>query len=259
MNEQLAWSLGKKDAEFLMRWRESNVQAYYGRFQESRRSLKQAMDLAAKIGPLNHTPVFGEQEALQEVEVGNLAESKRSAKGVTAKDQDRDQQLLLALALARAGNLQQADKLAGALAREFPSDTLTQNYCLPTMRAAMKLHESDPAGAVDILRTSLRYDLAYPPAFNSLYPAYIRGIAYLQVGDGRAAAAEFQKVVDHPAIVGRFVTGALAHLQLGRAQAMMGDKVAARKSYQDFLTLWKDADSEIPIYRQAKAEYVRLQ
>ena len=258
MNEQLAWSLGKKEAEFLMRWRESNVQAYYGRFRESRRSLKQAMDLAAKIAPLSHTPVFREEDALQEIEVGNLAESKRSAVGAIAKDRDKDQQLLLALVLARAGNLQQSKMLADVVTQEFPSDTLARNYCLPTIRAAMKLHESDPAGAIGILHTSLHYDLAYPPAFNSLYPAYVRGIAYLQVGDGHSAAAEFQKVVDHPAIVGRFVTGALARLQLGRAQAMMGDKLAARRSYQDFLTLWKDADSEIPIYKQAKAEYVRL-
>jgi DNA-binding winged helix-turn-helix (wHTH) protein/tetratricopeptide (TPR) repeat protein len=258
MNEQLAWSLGKKEAEVLMRWRESQVQAYYGHYQESRRSLEQAVALAAKVGPLNHTPVFREAEALQEIEAGNLAESKRTVADAIAKDQDRDQQLLLALALARAGNLQQADKLIGALAQVFPSDTLTQNYCLPTIRAAMKLHENDPAGAVDTLRPAMRYDLAYPPAFNSLYPAYIRGIAYLQIGDGRSATEEFRKVVDHPAMVGRVVTGALAHLQLARAQAMTGDNTAARKSYQDFLTLWNTADPDIPIYKQAKAEYARL-
>jgi DNA-binding winged helix-turn-helix (wHTH) protein/tetratricopeptide (TPR) repeat protein len=259
MNEQLTWSLGKKEAEVLMRWRESDVQAYYGRFQESRRSLKQATDLAAKIGPLSHIPVFREQGALLEIEAGNLAESKRLAAGAAAEDQERDQRLLLALALARAGNSQQAGKLADALALEFPSDTLTQNYCLPTIRATMKLHENDSAGAINILLPSRHYDLAYPSAFNSLYPVYIRGLAYLQIGDGRAASAEFQKVVDHPALVGRVITGALAHLQLGRAQAMTGDKAAARKSYQEFLTLWKDADFDTPVYKQAKAEYVRLQ
>ena len=121
------------------------------------------------------------------------------------------------------------------------------------------MHENDPNAAIETLRPALKYDFAYPNAFNGVYPSYIRGMAYLQVSDGRSAAAEFQKVVDHPAIVGRSVTGALAYLQLGRAQAMMGDKVAARKSYQDFLTLWKDADSDIPIYKQAKAEYFRLQ
>ena len=258
MNEQLAWSLGKKEAEVLMRWRESQVQAYYGHFQESRRLLKQSVALAAKVGPLNHTPVFREAQALQEIEAGNLAESRRTVADAIAKDQDRDQQLLLAFALARSGNLQQADKLTDALTKQFPADTLTQNYCLPTIRAATKLQVNDPAGAIEILRPAMRYDLAYPPAFNSLYPAYIRGIAYLQIGDGRSAAAEFRKVVDHPAMVGRVLTGALAHLQLARAQTLTGDKIAAQKSYQDFLTLWKTADPDIPVYQQAKAEYALL-
>ena len=92
-----------------------------------------------------------------------------------------------------------------------------------------------------------------------MYPAYLRGLAYLQLGQGREAAAEFQKMVDHPGILQDLITAPLSHLQLGRAQAMMGDKVAARKSYQDFLTIWKDADPDIPIYKQAKAEYARLQ
>jgi hypothetical protein len=104
----------------------------------------------------------------------------------------------------------------------------------------------------------VKYDLANPEGFNSLYPAYLRGLAYLQMGEGRMAAAEFQKLLDHPGMVGRTVAGALSHLQLARAQKMMGDQAAARKSYGDFLTLWKDADLDIPIYQQAKAEYARL-
>ena len=94
--------------------------------------------------------------------------------------------------------------------------------------------------------------------FGRLYPVYMRGLCYLQARQAQQAAAEFQKILDHYGVVGNFIIGALAHLQLGRAQAMMGDKEAARKSYQDFLTLWKDADPDIPIYRQAKAEYAKL-
>jgi len=94
--------------------------------------------------------------------------------------------------------------------------------------------------------------------FNSVYPAYLRGLAYLQMGNGVLAAPEFQKLLDHPGVVGRFVTGALAQLQFARAQAMAGDKVAARQSYQKFFKLWKDADSDIPIYRKAKAEILQL-
>jgi tetratricopeptide (TPR) repeat protein len=166
--------------------------------------------------------------------------------------------LVVALALARAGNAEPAQKLAEMLSKDSPLDTVLQNYCLPTIRAAIKLHESDPVGAVEILQPTVKYDLAYPTGFNSLYPAYIRGLAYLQMGEGRLAAAEFQKLFDHPGIVGRDVIGALVHLQLARAQKAMGEQAAARESYKEFLTLWKDADSDIPIYRQAKAEYAKV-
>jgi eukaryotic-like serine/threonine-protein kinase len=193
------------------------------------------------------------------IEVGNFAEGHRLIADALSRHLSRNERLSLALIFARVGNLQQARQLAEAINHEFPLDTLTQKYCLPVIWAAIKLRENDPAGAIETLRPALHYDFAYPNAFNGVYPAYIRGMAYLQTGDGRSAAAEFQKVVDHPAIVGRSVIGALVHLQLGRAQAMMGDKVNARKSYQNFLELWKDADSDIPIYRQAKAEYARLQ
>jgi hypothetical protein len=100
--------------------------------------------------------------------------------------------------------------------------------------------------------------LSFNFSFNSLYPAYIRGLAYLQLGEGRLAAAEFQKLVDHRGLVGRDVIGALAHLQIARAQKMMGDEDSARKWYEDFLALWKDADPDIPILKQAKAEYAKL-
>jgi outer membrane protein assembly factor BamD (BamD/ComL family) len=172
---------------------------------------------------------------------------------------DRSLRLFVALALARSGNINEAQRVTDGLNQEFPVDTLIQNYFLPTIRAAMKLHQGDAAGAVDILRSAEKYDLAYPRSFNSLYPAYIRGLAYLQLGDGRAAATEFQKVLDHQGIVGRSVNGALSHLELARAKKMMGDVAAARRSYEDFLNLWKDADPDIPIYQQAKAEYAKLQ
>src|SRR5262249_5967457 len=166
--------------------------------------------------------------------------------------------LRLALVFARAGDLAAAQKLADQLSEELPLDTLAQNYSLPVIRAAMRLHVNDAAGAVEALRPTMNYELAYPDGFNSLYPAYIRGLAYLQLGDGHKAAAEFQKLLDHPGLVGRDVIGALSYLQLGRAKRISSDVTAARKLYQEFLTLWKDADPDIPIYRQAKAEYARL-
>jgi hypothetical protein len=122
----------------------------------------------------------------------------------------------------------------------------------------MALDANDPAGAIDLLRPVKKYDLSYANAFNGVYPAYLRGMAYLQLGQGRLAAVEFQELLDHPGIVGRDITGALSRLQIARAYQLIGDEPSARKSYQDFLTLWKDADPDLPVYQQAKAEYARL-
>jgi eukaryotic-like serine/threonine-protein kinase len=142
--------------------------------------------------------------------------------------------------------------------QQAPQDTMVQFYCLPAIRATIELQRHNPVAAIEVLGPAEQYEYALPYYFSDMVPTYIRGFAYLQLDQGQGASAEFQKLLDHPTIVGRDVLGALAHLQLGRAQAMMGDKAAARMSYQDFLTLWKDADPDIPIYKQAKAEYARL-
>jgi tetratricopeptide (TPR) repeat protein len=133
-----------------------------------------------------------------------------------------------------------------------------QKYLVPTVRAAVKLRQHDPDAAVDLLRGTIQYDLAFTQSFDYLYPAYIRGLAYLESGDGLSAAGEFQKLIDNPGLCWEFITGPLARLQLGRAQKLMGDNAFARKSYEEFLSIWKDADPDLPIYRQAKAEYAQL-
>jgi tetratricopeptide (TPR) repeat protein len=166
--------------------------------------------------------------------------------------------MYIALFQARIGNIEEAEKLSQQINEEAPRDTLGQHYALPSIRAAIKLSEHDPEGAIEILRPAEKYELAMTSSFNCIYPAYLRGLAFLQIGDGRRAASEFQKLIDHPAIVGRDALGALAHLQMGRAQAMAGDRLGARKSYQDFLTIWKDADANLPALIQARAEYAAL-
>ncbi len=256
MQEQWNWAADKPIADRFLFLR-SKVEAYKGHFRQVRHLTEQAINLAAK-SDANERSYRNGEEALQEAEVGNAAQAQQGAAKALASTPNRDTQLLVALAFARAGDIEQAQKLADALNQDAPLDTAVQNYCLPTIRAAMKLHANDPVSAVEILRPTVKYDLAYPVSFNSLYPAYIRGLAYLQMGEGRLAAAEFQKLLDHPGIVGRDVIGALAQLQLARAQKMMGNEAAARNSYEDFLTLWKDADSDLPVYRQAKAEYAKL-
>jgi tetratricopeptide (TPR) repeat protein len=165
-----------------------------------------------------------------------------------------DVSMQVARVFALSGDFAQANKIADRLMHEHPLDTEIRYCYLPPIRAAIALGRNQSNQAIDILAASAPYDLG--DAF--LIPAYIRGMAYLQAGNGRQAAGEFQKLLDHPGILESDIKGALAHLQLGRAQVMMGDNTAARKSYQDFLTLWKDADPDIPIYKQAKAEYTKL-
>jgi eukaryotic-like serine/threonine-protein kinase len=165
----------------------------------------------------------------------------------------------LALSLARSGRIDEANRLTDEVSQEAPLDTIVQMYLVPTVRAAVKLQQHDPAAAIQLLRGTVQYELADTQSFDFLYPAYIRGLAYLESGDGRSAAGEFQKLIDNPGLCLGYITGPLARLQLGRAQKLMGDEAAARKSYETFLDLWKSADPDIPIYQQAKTEYAKLQ
>jgi len=199
------------------------------------------------------------RSALENAEVGWVVQARRFESKADRSKLARDDKLVLALALARSGQTEEAGKLADQISAERPEDTLVQNYLAPTIRAAIKLQQHDPAAVIDLLRGTAKYDLvSAEEGFDFVYPAYIRGLAYLKLGDGRSAAAQFQKIIDNPGLTVRHVTGSLARLQLGRAQKMMGDEAAARKSYETFLDLWKNADPDIPIYRQAKAELARL-
>jgi tetratricopeptide (TPR) repeat protein len=256
MRDQLAWAMDhRKNAEPVFKG-ESSAQAYYGHFRMGAQWLHQEND-AARANPVEGIAVDNADFALQKTEAG-IASAQQLTANLVNGSQDRDTRLELALLYARIGNIERARQLADAISREFPLDTLTQNYSLPAIHAAIQLRQNDPAAAIETLKRALKYDSASPNPFNSLYPAYLRGLAYLQMNNGRLAKPEFQKLLDHPAIVGRFVTGSLAELQLARAQAMEGDPVAARKSYQNFLRLWQDADASTPILVQAKAEYAKL-
>jgi hypothetical protein len=166
--------------------------------------------------------------------------------------------MVLALSLARSGRTDEAERLADEVSREAPLDTTVQKYLVPTVRAAIKLRQHDPNAAIDLLREAVPYDLAFTQSFDYLYPAYIRGLAYLESGDGPSAAVEFQKLIDNPGLCWRYITGPLARLQLDRAERLMDDNVSARKSYEEFLNIWKDADRDLPIYLQGKAEYAQL-
>ncbi len=232
------------------------IETQQGHFRSAERLRLQAFGLPSKA-----TDIYWAvpRAALENAEAGRDVQARRYESKADRSKLGRDDKLILALALARSGRTEEAGKLADQISAERPEDTQVQNYLAPTIRAAIKLQQHDPAAAIDLLRVTVKYDLDWTNSFDFVYPAYIRGLAYLKLGDGRSAAAQFQKMIDHSGLTVRHVTGPLAWLQLGRAQKMMGNEAAARKSYETFLDLWKNADPDIPIYQQAKAEYAKIQ
>ena len=233
----------------------SLIEIQQGRFHSAERLRLQVLGPNSKAGNADWWTIVS---ALEDAEVGRDVQATRYENKFAESVLDRNGQLALALALARSGQIEEAGKLADQISAERPEDTLVQHYFIPTIRAAIKLRQHDPAVAIDLLRATAKYDLAFTGGFNYVYPAYIRGLAFVGLGDGQSAAAQFQKLIDNPGFTVRHVIGPLARLQLGRAQKMMGDEAAARKSYETFLDLWKNADPDIPIYQQAKAEYAKL-
>lgn len=200
--------------------------------------------------------------ALREAEFGNLSQARKTAQAALRLASTRDARILGALVFARTGDLSEAQRMATELAKEFPRDTLIVGYWLPTISAAIEINRGNPAKAVELLRAATPYELGEPyPMFQvggSLYPVYLRGQAFLLLHRGREAASEFQKILDHRGIVMNCPFGALSHLGLARAYAMQSQLAKSRSAYQDFFTLWKDADSDIPILKQATREYAAL-
>ena len=243
---------GKYREDFL--YEHALIEIQRGRFQSAERLRLQTLGPTPKASNADSWVI---PAALEDAEVGKDAQARRYESKAAASSLDRNDKIALAQALARSGRTAEASTIADQVSAERPEDTLVQHYFVPTIRAAIKLRQHDPATAIDLLRGTAKYDLAFT-GFDYLYPAYIRGLAYLDLGDGPSAAAQFQKLIDNPGFSVRHVTGALAWLQLGRAQKMMGDEVARRKSYETFLDFWNNANPDIPIYQQAKAEYAKL-
>jgi eukaryotic-like serine/threonine-protein kinase len=219
------------------------------------------VDAAVRSDAKESAAIWQVNEALREAELGNTTLARQDVAAALKLAPGRNVKLLAALALARTGETAQAKSLADELEKNYPSETDLKIYWLPTIRAALDLDANDSTKALESLEAAAPYELGQPEQFQlgTMYPAYIRGLAYLAAHNGTAAAAQFQRIVDHPGIVVNFPTGALARLGLARAYAMSGDTQKARTAYQDFLTLWKDADPDIPILKQAKTESAKLQ
>ena len=260
MMQLVSTAVGKPGTEDLLLAMQADTEAWHGKLKNARELTLRAMDSAQHNDAREATALYQAAAALREVESGNRKQAIAEAHAALKLAPNRDVRAMAALALSRAGDTAGAEKLAAELDRKFPLDTLMQRYWLPTIWAAAAIERKDANRAIGLLKVASAIELGLPTNVDvSLCPVYFRGEAYLMLHDGNAAAVEFQKFVDHYGLVVNFPWGALARLGLARAYAMQGNTAKARTSYQDFLTLWKDADPDIPIYRQAKAEYAKLQ
>ncbi len=259
MARQLAASMGKPGMEDQMLALQSDTDAYFGRLQKAHESTRLARASALRAGSQEAAALWQLDGALHDAELGEPLRARQEALEALASGSSKNTQSVAALVLARSGDRKRAESLADDLSKQYPSDTLVNNYWIPSVRAAIALDEKNPGAALEALQPAAPYDLASPlPGIAFLYPIYLRGLAYLQAGEGKLAAAEFQKILDHRGIILNFPTAALAHLDLARAKAMAGNKDGAREAYRDFLALWKDADADNPVLHEAKTEYEKL-
>jgi hypothetical protein len=262
----MEWAVARaqgRPAEDAISGSEALVLARSGQLHLARRMSRRAVDLAQQAGLRGSAANYETEVAIWEAFFGNAPEARRSAMAALELSNGRDVEYGVAFALALAGDSSRPEALANDLERRFPEDTSVKYTYLPTLRALFALNRRDSANAIELLQVAVPYELAMPGIafvgfFGGLYPAYVRGEAFLAGRQGAAAAAEFQKILDHRGIVVADPVGALARLQIGRAFAMSGDKSKAKTAYQDFLTLWEDADPGVPILKQAKAEYAKL-
>jgi serine/threonine protein kinase len=262
MAQQVASAAGTTSDADLLFALEADTAAYFGSLGKAREFSRLAANSAERAGEKETAAGYYAVSGLREALFGEADKARQQVTLAKGRSSGRDTDYCLALALAYTGDDRRAQALAGDLDKKFPEDTTVQLNYLPTLRAKLALRRANPQQALDILAAAAPYDLGLPSLslynWPNLYPVYVRGEAYLAAHQGRQAAAEFQKILDHRGIVLNEPIGALAHLQLGRAYAFQGDVAKASGAYQDFLTLWKDADPDIPILKEAKAEYARL-
>ncbi len=256
MARQVAWAADKPGAQFVLLGFEADTAAYSGRLGQARDLSRRAVVAAKRADENELAAAYEASAALREALFGNPAEARAHAAAALGFSNGGDVQFAAALALAFVGDAARAQTLADDLGSRFPGHTVIQFNYLPTIRAQLALSRDDSSKAVEVLQIAGPYELV---SLGTLYPVFVRGEAYLAAHEGNEAAAEFQKILDHRGVVRNDPVGALAHLGLARAYALQSDTTKARAAYQDFLTLWKEADPDVPILKQAKAEYAKLQ
>jgi len=264
MRQAVALAKGRRTAERSVVNLEALVLARSGRLREARRSSSRAIELAQQEGVQEAAATHRAARAVWEAFCGDAVDAKQDAEAALKLSDARDVAYAAGLGLGLSGEIARSDALAGGLEKRFPEDTFVKFTYVPVLHAISALHRGRPSEGIEQLQVALSYETAangldFNLYLGGLHSAYIRGEAFLAAHQYAEAAAEFQKILDHRGIVGADPIGALAHLQLGRAFALSGDQAKSKTAYQDFLTLWKDADADIPILTQARAEYARLQ
>jgi Flp pilus assembly protein TadD len=263
MQREAARAEGEPGAGDLISHSEALVLAQSGQLQMARRASRRAVDSAQQAGQRERVAIYEAAAAVWEAFYGNTSAARQNATAALELSKGRDVEYSAAFALALSGDSARPPILANDLEKRFPEDTSVQFSYLPALRALFALSRGEPSNAIELLQAAVPYDLAQTGSgfiafFGNLYPAYVRGEAYLAAHQGAEAATEFQKILDHRGIVLADPVGAAARLQLARAFALSGDKTRAKSAYQDFLTLWKDADPDVPILKEAKVEYAKL-
>lgn len=262
MQRQISLASGMPGAEDWLFSLQSDTAAYSGYLSNARQFSVRAVESARRNSLNEVAAVWRLNAAIREVEFGNDKQARLAVEEGLRLATTRDSQILAALVLARGKEISRAEALAGNLEKQFPQNMELHYYWLPSIRAAIHLSRGNPTEALKVLEPAVELELGYPrPQLQGgslIYPAYLRGQAYLLLHQGKEAATEFQKYLDQRAAVANCPLGALAHLWLGRAYAMQPENVQARAAYQDFFVLWKGADPDIPILRAAKSEYAKL-
>ncbi|MGA7626109.1 MAG: protein kinase [Candidatus Acidiferrales bacterium] len=273
MTEQQQWFVGKPQFENVGLALASDTEGYEGHLGKARELTKRAVDSAIRADSREDGAIWQANAALRQAAYGNAAEARQAAaEALKIAPRSQGAQSEAALAFAMAGDMARAESLAQDLEKRFPLDTQMQSLWLPAIQAQVLLDRKNPAAALDTPQAASTIDfgqIQFVVNISCLYPVYVRAEAFLTAGQGSAAAVEFQKILDHSGIVWSCWTGALAHLGVARANALQSRtlqgadadaaRVRALAAYKDFLTLWKDADPDIPILKDAKTEYAKLQ
>jgi eukaryotic-like serine/threonine-protein kinase len=263
MAQQVVWAAGKPGVEDILLAVEADSAAYSGRLKKAQEFDREAAAAARRVGENETAAGYEADAALREALFGNPAAVPLHVQAAMVLSTNaRDVEFATALALALSGEVVRAQTLVDSLAKSFPQDTIVKFNYLPTIRAQLAVDHHDFSKAIEALDIAAPFEFGQPGDASfmpALYPVYVRGETYLAARQGREAAAEFEKILNHRGVVTNEPIGALAHLGLARAYVMQGDSVKARAAYQDFLSLWKEADPEIPILIAAKSESARLQ